>query len=395
MTAAMVDVLFYVQHLLGIGHLKRAALIARALDRAGLRVVLVSGGVPVPGLEIGGADLVQLPPLKSRDAAFSVLVDQDGRAVDDAWKARRRDLLLDVYRRTRPRVLLTEQFPFGRRLLRFELLPLLAEAAASRPRPAVVASVRDIINPPGSAEKSQWMLDMVRNHYDRVLVHGDPDLVRLTHSFPAADTIADRLIYTGYVAAPAATAGPGAGDGEVLVSAGGGAVAAPLVRAAFEARPLGPLATAPWRILIGGNLPDEAFTALRQAAPPGVVVERVRPDFRALLARCRLSVSQAGYNTMMDVLAARAPAVIVPFVGAGEQEQSLRAALLAGRGLVTVVDERDLSGATLAAGIARALDAPGPRPRETGIDMNGTARTAEIVVRMVAERMATSAEAPR
>ncbi len=30
------DVLVYVQHLLGIGHLRRAAIIAKALDRAGL-----------------------------------------------------------------------------------------------------------------------------------------------------------------------------------------------------------------------------------------------------------------------------------------------------------------------------------------------------------------------
>ncbi|MBC6416218.1 MAG: hypothetical protein GDA47_00105 [Rhodospirillales bacterium] len=43
---AKADVLLYVQHLLGIGHLKRAALIARAAARQGLKVVVASGGMP-------------------------------------------------------------------------------------------------------------------------------------------------------------------------------------------------------------------------------------------------------------------------------------------------------------------------------------------------------------
>ena len=69
------DILFYVQHLLGIGHLRRSAAIARALDAAGVKVVFVSGGLPVPGLDIGATRLIQLPPLKSLDEHFSSLVD--------------------------------------------------------------------------------------------------------------------------------------------------------------------------------------------------------------------------------------------------------------------------------------------------------------------------------
>ena len=42
----MSSVFFYVQHLLGIGHLRRAAIIARALRRRGIDVDFVSGGAP-------------------------------------------------------------------------------------------------------------------------------------------------------------------------------------------------------------------------------------------------------------------------------------------------------------------------------------------------------------
>ena len=51
----MSRVFFYVQHLLGIGHLRRAAVLARALVAGGFDVLLVSGGAPVEGLALGGA----------------------------------------------------------------------------------------------------------------------------------------------------------------------------------------------------------------------------------------------------------------------------------------------------------------------------------------------------
>src|SRR5690554_7463742 len=83
-------VLFYVQHLLGIEHIRRASLIVKAMTAAGLDVTLVSGGEPLDTMDIGSARLVQLPPVKAGDARFSVLVDEHERPIDDAWKAARR-----------------------------------------------------------------------------------------------------------------------------------------------------------------------------------------------------------------------------------------------------------------------------------------------------------------
>ena len=70
-------VLFYVQHLLGIGHLKRAVVLARAMRQAGLRVTLVSGGEDVPVIDAEGIDLVQLPPARAADMSFKVLLGAD------------------------------------------------------------------------------------------------------------------------------------------------------------------------------------------------------------------------------------------------------------------------------------------------------------------------------
>ena len=144
--------LFYVQHLLGIGHLMRAGTLTRALQANGVDVTLVSGGSPVPNFDSGATHFVQLPPTRAIDIYFKVLVDENDREIDDAWKRRRRDLLLDVYRRAAPDIVLVEMYPFGRRQMRFEIEPLLIEArqekAGGSARPVIASSVRDILVEP-------------------------------------------------------------------------------------------------------------------------------------------------------------------------------------------------------------------------------------------------------
>ncbi len=96
------DVLLYVQHLLGIGHLRRAAVLSEAMTRAGLRVVFVMGGRPAPEVTVVADEVVQLPPARVVDESFS-LVDDAGRPVSAAWKSARCEALIAVYRRCRPR----------------------------------------------------------------------------------------------------------------------------------------------------------------------------------------------------------------------------------------------------------------------------------------------------
>ena len=374
-------VLFYVQHLLGIGHLKRAATLVRALDRRGATVTLVSGGPAVPGLEIGAARLVQLPPVIAGDRSFKVLVDEAGRPIDQAMRETRRALLVDLVGTTAPHAVITELYPFGRRQLRGEIQAMLEAAAARDPRPAILCSVRDILVTPPKPERVAEMLDVVRRLYDRVLVHGDPAIVPFERTFAPAARIADKIRYTGYVVeeAPAGSAAnSAAGAGEVIVSAGGGAVSETLFAAAIAARPATALADVPWRILAGHGLPAALFEAIGSAAPAGVVVERARPDFTSLLANCLLSISQGGYNTLMELLVAGTRGVIVPYAGGLETEQTLRARLLAEDAGYVIVEEAALD----ARSIARAVDAAmgGPVPVRPRIDMDGAAVTARLVI---------------
>ncbi|HEY7610566.1 MAG TPA: glycosyltransferase [Alphaproteobacteria bacterium] len=375
-------VFIWVQHLLGIGHLMRAAHIARHLAAQGWQVEVASGGTALPELDLGRARLHQLPPLKAADAEFSGLVDGDGNPASDVFKASRRDLLLRLFAAAEPEILIVEHYPFGRRQFRFELDTLLAAAWQSSARPMIISSVRDILVERKPEREGEAVAAIAR--FDAVLVHGDPTLVPFDDSFDAAPRIKGKLVYTGYVGGqgPRPEAPLGDGDNEIVVSAGGGAVGDKIAETALSAAASLPHVRR-WRILIGANAGPRLLRKLKARAPSWVIVEPARRDFRGLLARCAVSVSQAGYNTVVDILTAGARPLLVPFASARETEQTLRAERLAQRGLARVLPETALTPDRLAAFVAEALAMPRPLGK---VKVDGEAETVRILARALAFR---------
>lgn len=378
-------VFFYVQNLLGVGHIFRALRISRALVADGFEVDLVLGGRPIPGLEIDGPRVIQLPPISAGPGGFADLRSADGRPLDASAKAARRAALLSAFEASRPDVVLIEAFPFGRRQMRFELDPLFGRIAATEPRPIVVSSVRDILQEQRKPGRNEETLATLRRHFDHVIVHGDPALVRLDATFPLAGSIADMISYSGLVA-PELPSTPRTVEprSDVVVSVGGGAVGKGVLEAAIRSKPLTELADARWLAITGTNVsePDSAAIS-RLAASHGVELASFVPDLLQVLAAARLSISQAGYSSVADILRAGTRAVLVPFAAAGETEQTRRAALLDERGLAVAVSETGLDAGKMADAIKRALALA---PATNAIDLDGAAQTAAILRRLVAKR---------
>lgn len=360
-------VFIWVQHLLGFGHFARARVVAEALRDAGFGVTLVSGGATPAEAAPQGLSFVQLPVARAKDELFDELVDGAGAPVDQRWHEARRDALIAAYRMAKPDMLITETFPFGRRLLAFELLALLAEAKRRAPRPVIVASVRDVLQRPRKDVRAVAMVERASSDYDAIMVHGDPSVVRLEESFGEVASLAPRTRYAGYISADMK---PFVGERrEVLVSAGGGAASHGLIDLALQARLHSRLRDRPWTFVTG---------PLAEALPaqPGVTIARSLPDFRARLAAAAVSVSQAGYNTIVETVQARTPAVVVPFETEREKEQAMRAQVFARRGLVRALEAATLSPLSL----ARAIDeTEGHAPPPAAIDFDGRAGVVRIV----------------
>ena len=149
----------------------------------------------------------------------------------------------------------------------------------------------------------------------------------------------------------------------------------------LDARPLTALSDHVWRLYTGPRCSPEAFEALRARSGPTVLVERFATDFQAQLDRAALSISQAGYNTVMNLLRAKVPAIVVPYDEGEETEQIFRARRLEELGHLTVLPTAQLSAETMAEAIGRTL-AHGQSPERRPIDLEGARRTADILMEL-------------
>jgi predicted glycosyltransferase len=364
-----------VTHLLGAGHLSRALVLARAFAAEGHDTHVVSGGVPVPLLSTTGITLHQLLPLRSDGANFSKLFRVDGTQADETDFQDRRVTLQRLARDIEPDILITELFPFGRRILKDEFETLLETVCQHEAKPRIFASVRDILAPPSKPAKVAFAEHIVEEYYDAVLVHSDPDVVALDISWPVSAKLAGVLRYTGFVA-PAAPETPARdGAGEIIVSAGGGAVGEPVFEAAIEAAKVTEWT---WRLLIGGQDADARVERLRQGAPSNAMIEPARGDFRSMLTHAKASVSLCGYNTAMDLLQTGCPAVVVPFDAGSEVEQGLRAQALSHLPGFEAISVRDLDGPGLVSTVNRVLSSPRREPSAFRFD--GATETVRICI---------------
>jgi predicted glycosyltransferase len=367
--------LFYCQHSLGLGHLARSLALCQALARR-FDVTLLSGGTLPPG--IAPPDGVELVPLPSLTLAPDGQLVADGAGRDlDAATRERRARMLHALRASQPRVLVVELFPFGRKKFAGELEPLIE---AARSQGALVAcSLRDILVSRGErqAAHDERAARVVNRLFDAVLVHSDPRFARLDESFRPDTRLRVPVHHTGFVLPPAPHSG-GARRDRVVVSAGGGRVGEPLLRAAVGAHEPG----TPMTVVAGPFLPEETWRSLRGAAHSRRGLELVRcvPDLEAELQSAAASVSQCGYNTALEVVRSGVPALFVPFAAPGEDEQTRRAARLAALGCARMLHAHALDSERLAAEL-RSLRAF--TPARTGLDMDGAERSAERLEQLV------------
>jgi predicted glycosyltransferase len=391
--------LFYCQHVLGMGHFIRSAEIARGLTD--FDVHFINGGEIVPGFDLPDSiKVINLPPIKS-DADFRELQTAAGANLEEVKETRRR-LLLDEYERWQPDILLIELFPFGRRKFAFELIPLLDRVKAAGEQTAVVCSLRDILVAKRDQEKFEAeTCRLVNRYFDLLLVHADPQLLRLDETFARVADLRCQVLYTGFVTAENDTDQaeaqsapddlPARGDGEklLLVSLGGGRVGGELIDYALEASDL--LATRlPHHLLVfaGPYFPEAEFQRLteRVSGSPRVQLRRYTTRFTDYLRAADLSISMAGYNTCLNLVAVGARAIVYPFTGNDDREQTLRAEKLQALGLIDLIRPSELTPTNLAGKIVRAFERPRPGANAPTLDLCGVEKTSAALLDLVAQR---------
>ena len=381
-------IMYYVQYLLGIGHVRRSSLIVQALCEQGAHVDVIFGGMPVPSMSFGDATMHQLMAVKSADSGFSGLVKADNTPVSDDDKKERAQALLALCETLQPDLIVTETYPFGRRQMRFELLPLLDWAKSQSNPPVLVSSIRDILQRRSTVREQEYV-NLVQTYYQHVLVHGDENFYPLERSFPVAGMIADKISYSGYVC-PTLVGDDAYTDkaakktrDTIVVSVGGGSIGKDILVAVMALYNSGFAADKKWLLITGPNMDsaDKAYFKAQQQSNLQVV--DLADDFLRALSNAYVSISRAGYNTVMDLLLTAVPAVVIPFEGEGETEQLARSEVLAEAKVLQFVKNDELSIDTLKTAINKALASPA---ETINIDNQGAAQSAELLIKWATAR---------
>lgn len=367
-------VMYYCQHVLGVGHYIRSMAIAAAFHRH--QVLFVEGGEPLPDFRPPRhVRQVFLSPLMM-DAAFRGI--RSPAADIETVKATRRQTLLNALREFTPDVLIIELFPFGRKYFQFELIPLLEAVRADKLPLMVVCSLRDILVEKKDRQRyEQRVTDVLNEYFDLLLIHSDARIFALEQSFRRVRQITIPIEYTGFVARTAPTAAGRGQNGLIVASAGGGNVGGDLLAAAIGAVQRLADPTIRLRAFMGPFTADDVRKALGELAAQDrrTTVTPFTGDFLSELAGADLSISMAGYNTCMDILSTGVKALVYPFTQ--NREQALRADKLERLGVLEVLESIAVEylSARIAAQIHRR-EPPRPLP---AILRDGAATTLHLV----------------
>ncbi len=376
-------VLFYFLHLLGVGHIHRAQRLIAQFARQQISVDVVYGGMPVDGVTFSADSIHYLPPIQAADNTYAESLDGTGALLTDSYMQNRQEKLLEIFKGLEPDLILIEAYPFGRRIVRHELKELLKAAKSRFPTPLIASSVRDILQENRKEGRAEETRELIETYFDTVFVHSDPNVIQLDATFPLAKSIENKIHYTGFVVPEQKQFEPDFSS-DIVVSAGGGAFGGQLMSVAMALAQTNPFPELNWCLATGPNLQSDAFAQLEKQAPDFVKVVRKVPDLASQLRGARLSVSQCGYNTAMDVLSIHTDsacrAVFVPYDTEGQTEQLRRSQLLESSGYAINLPQSKLNENSLLDAMKAAMDLP---EVGTSINFSGATNTAKLIKSMI------------
>ena len=373
-------IFFYCQHSMGIGHLVRSFALVNSLKKS-FQVTLVSGGDFPEGIKVPEEiNFIQLPPI-GIDANNNLTAIGTSDSAYNVMKIRQKKMV-SIYDEILPDIFISEYFPFGKILFMGELLPILKRIKSSDKPVEVVCSLREILEPKSFKKKigEDFSVKISNDFYSNILVHGDADFISLDETCPQLSRINVPVSYTGYVSSEKYTPKINRENfKEIVLSAGGGKVAQPFISkmvSSFNNFGFGEGIIL--RVVAGPIYPIEEWEMLQESVKnyPDIILNRSVESLSEIWKKARLSISPGGYNTLMEVICSRIPALIIPYINESNSEQEIRATKLQKKGLIETINFEKSSEEELALAVKKTLNFI---PAEKELNLNGAENTRIIL----------------
>ncbi|BAZ04720.1 glycosyltransferase family protein [Calothrix sp. NIES-3974] len=380
----MKKLMFYCQHILGMGHLVRSMEIIRGLIPE-FQVCFVNGGEVIQEFPLpDGVEVINLPAIKT-DAEFKTLQVVDPSLTLAEVQEVRKNQLLEIFQRFQPDIFMIELFPFGRGKFKFELIPLLEQAKLTQKSVKIVCSLRDIVvTKTNRIEYEEKVCKLMNKYFDLLLIHGDPKFYPLSETFTRLQDIKCQMNYTGFVVqkpslhptlTPEDEAVITSENPLILVSVGGGRFGHELIDCIVESAPiLAEKIPHHIQVFTGPFIPPEKLHNWQNltATQKNISVSRYTINLLSYMQKADLSISMSGYNTTLNIMTTGAKAMILPFMGNDDQEQKMRAEKLEKLGVVKMIQPQELQPEILTDKIVNYLQQEHNRIK---FDFNGVENT--------------------
>ncbi len=373
---------YYCQHVLGIGHFHRSLAICQELAKDH-HITLITGG---PNVEVTRSDIniFKLPGLQM-DHDFKHLRPTDSNNTLNEVKGKRILLLENFLMKYKPEIFMVELYPFGRKAFRFELDPVLSKIQKGViPSCLSICSLRDIlVERQDKVKFEQRIVTTFNQLFDGLLIHADQSVTQIDTTFSRTKDLRHPIHYTGFITPKPSEAGRAnirkslgltSRHRLVVASIGGGNVGSELLLATAKTFQLLNNDTFFLQIFTGPYLDPDLYAQLLQMKEPHLQIERFTDNFVEWLAAADLSISMAGYNTTMNLLASGTPALIYPF--SQNHEQHLRIENINSNGQFQILDRKDLKPSRLMSFMERHAE----NNRFTSpVDLDGATNTSNTI----------------
>jgi len=364
-------IVLYSHDTFGMGNIRRTLLLSHEFisEYPGASILIITGSPMIHAFSIPkGIDYIKLPCLDRFAAEHygpRYLAD-----CPEEVKETREAILRESVLRFNPDLMVVDKRASG---IDSELLPTLHALRENGRRTKLVLGVRDILDEPERTRKvlaGNGSFEVINEFYDEVWIYGSKGIFDTTKEYGFPESVVRKTFYCGYLKRPTVSAGRSDGPPRILVTTGGGGDGSDLIEAYLSG-----LSTLPRNvalrstIIFGPQMPQERRLVLlrRFDYMADVNFLEFEADITNLYAESDLVVSQAGYNTVCELLSFSRRAILVPR-SEPVREQLIRARLLAERGLFECLEPQGLTSETLISKVLEALNSPTMPARDVDLD---------------------------
>jgi len=375
----MTRFLLYSHDTYGLGHLRRSMLLAEAVAQVDPdnEVLIATGSPQAQAFSLPErVDSLKLPSA-TKDRAGAYQPRKLGGSIHKLVSLRSAVVMAAVATYD-PDVIVVDHAPLG---MAGELTPVLERYAGRVGGPRLVLGLRDIIDDADQVDADWERSGIWRwlDRYDDIFVYGDPRIVTTASELDLGSRAGANVTHTGYVAPvmpePLTDVEP-----FMLVTPGGGGDGQAMLRCYLDAVEAG--ATAGMRsLVVTGPLMssarrDELLTRAQRS--PSIDIIEFSDQMRTLLASASGVISMAGYNTVVEELAAAVPAMLVPRCEP-RLEQDIRARRIAPHTQLQHCPIERLDVDTIDRFAAQVSSAAEPLLPGLTVDLGGAATAADLL----------------